>query len=156
MGKPMLRINEVAAEVGETTNVIRNWVQVLKQYIPLEKNDLGTNLFSEEAVQVVRKIQKMHRVQKFSMKQIEHNLAMNGKEFGGFNEVVVEKTDLEEMKELMKKQLEFNQAIIERLDNQEVLMRQRNDQLNLYFEQIKEKKTLENKSSPWWKFNRNS
>jgi hypothetical protein len=56
------------------------------------------------------------------------------------------------LKELMKKQLEFNQAIVERLDSQEKIAKNRNDQLNQYFDEIKEKKLLELKKAPWWKF----
>jgi DNA-binding transcriptional MerR regulator len=152
MDKPLLRINEVAAEVGETVNVVRNWVQMLKQHIPLIKNDIGTNLFDEAAVQVIRRIQQLHRVQKFSMKQIDHNLATGGKQFGSVDQVLVDKSELEEIKGMLQRQLEFNQALAERLDQQEQASKQRDEKLNLYFQQSRVKQ-LEPKTSKWlfWK-----
>ena len=64
MDKNGLKVNELAAEIGETTHVIRNWVRDFRDLIPITKNPAGFNIFTEDAIKVMKQIQRMSRQQK--------------------------------------------------------------------------------------------
>lgn len=131
-----LRVNEVAKLLEETPNVIRNWQRDFKGLIPAKKGENGYNMYPPEAVEVFRTIKRLHRVQGYSMRQIEHYLS------GGELAAAVESpgepgattaAELVELREMMqqliqeqqesrKQQAEFNQALVARLDQRDKLI----------------------------------
>src|SRR5690625_5160745 len=112
-----LKVNEVANLLGESVHIIRNWIRDFKDHLRLEKNAAEYNLFSEDAVAILRTIQKMHREQGYSRKQIEFFLASGGKEFGPAP--VAAASDLDEIKDHLQRLDDFNRELLRRLDEQQ-------------------------------------
>lgn len=125
----LLTIKEVANIIDETPNIVRNWMKELRDYIPLQKNDSGYNVFDAEALDRMKFIKQMHRDQNYSIKQIEHYFATGGESYKptpkkGADELLAEefrkmREEMQELREYAKKQDEFNQALIARLTEQQ-------------------------------------
>ncbi|MFC5653868.1 MerR family transcriptional regulator [Paenibacillus solisilvae] len=121
----VLYVKQVAALLGETDHTIRNWLRDFRQYIPTKKLDNGYNGFDEEAINVLKSIQRLSRELKYSTKQIDRYLATNGKEFASAESIaspalVNEFTqEITELKEMMQNQQQFNKSLVERLDAQQ-------------------------------------
>ncbi|WP_374724513.1 helix-turn-helix domain-containing protein [Calidifontibacillus erzurumensis] len=140
LGKMEFTVKEVANIIDETPNVVRNWMKELRMYIPLKKNASGYNVFDEEALDRMKLIKQLHRVQNYSIKQIEHYFATGGKQYTpipkkGVEEMLAEelrsmKEMIEELKEQNRVQLEFNKKLVEKLDNQEKINAELLHQLN--------------------------
>ena len=118
----LLTIKEVANILEETPNVVRNWIKELKDYIPLQKNESGYNVFDNEALEQMKLIKQLHREQNFSVKQIEHYFMTGGESYKPtpkkeIGEVLAD--ELREIKEMWKLQQEFNKELLERLDQQQ-------------------------------------
>lgn len=75
LGKNLWKMNEVAMLIGESAHVVRDWHKKLRKYIPTEKGENGYNYFDEEALGVLRLIQRLIRDQNYSLRQVEHALA---------------------------------------------------------------------------------
>ncbi|BFH18372.1 helix-turn-helix domain-containing protein [Paenibacillus melissococcoides] len=75
LGKNLCKMNEAAMEIGESPHVVREWHKKLRNYIPTKKGDNGYNYFDEEALDVLRFIQRLIRDQNYSLRQVEHALA---------------------------------------------------------------------------------
>jgi Predicted transcriptional regulators len=74
-----LKVNEVASELNETAHVIRNWTRYFKQYLSLIKGEKNNyNLYPPEAMEVLRTIQRLHRQQGYSTRQIKNYLSGGG------------------------------------------------------------------------------
>lgn len=124
----LLTVKETANMIEETPSVVRNWMKDLKPYIPLQKNESGYNVFNQEAIEIMKRIKQMHREQNYSIKQIEHYLATGGEAYQpvpekGTGVVLAEelkemRQEMAELKEYSRKQTEFNQQLIERLNQQ--------------------------------------
>lgn len=71
-------IREIATDLGETVHVVRNWLRDLRPYIVLYKTDSGFNRFGKEALETIRLVQRLHRQEGLSMKEVEYYLATNG------------------------------------------------------------------------------
>ena len=122
-------VKEVANLLDESPNVIRNWMKELREYIPLMKNESGYNVFSHEALEKMNSIKMMHRQQNYSMKQIKHYFATGGEAFQplpekGPDESLAEelrrmREEIQFLREDAKKQQEFNQALVKKLDDQQ-------------------------------------
>lgn len=149
MDKPALKINEVATMIGESPHIVRNWLRDFRGHIKADKSDNGYNLFNEDAIQVIRTIQRLARVQKYSTRQIEFYLTSGGKEYTA---AAAEPGELAEIKNMMQLQLEFNAKLLERLDEQrryiEQSLKNRDDQIMLTIRQLQAAK----EEKPSWKF----
>lgn len=119
-------VKEVSNIIGETPNVVRNWMKELRDYIPLKKNQSGYNVFDNEAIERVKEIKSLHRSQNWSIKQIEHYFATGGEAFKPEPEKATGEVIAEELRTLREvitllredndRQKEFNQALLKRLD----------------------------------------
>ena len=127
--KRPLTIKEVSNILDETPNIIRNWMKELKPYIPLKKNESGYNVFDHEALEQMKLIKQLHREQNYSIKQIEHYFATGGESYKpspkkGTDEILAEemrkmREEIQFLSEHSEKQEQFNQALIQRLDEQQ-------------------------------------
>jgi DNA-binding transcriptional MerR regulator len=117
---PALKIKEVAVLLGETPDVIRNWLKEIGELIPHEKNDSGYKTFDEKGVETLRVIKQLTRNQGYTLRQIQHYLASGGKEFAPMSEVPdTVKLELSDIRQLLEQQNEFNSALLDRLDQQQ-------------------------------------
>lgn len=71
-------IREIASDLGETVHIVRNWIRDLRPYIVLYKTESGSNQFGKEAFETLHLVQRLHRNDGLSMKEIEFYLATNG------------------------------------------------------------------------------
>ena len=115
-----LTVKEVAEAIGETAVTVRNWMRELKPYVPLKKAENGYNLFDEEALEVIREIKKLHREQGYSMNQVKTYFDSGGEVFKPVNTEEQMQKDIEELKEKMRKQKEFNEVLVHQLKNQQI------------------------------------
>jgi DNA-binding transcriptional MerR regulator len=115
-----LKIKEVAVMLGETPDVIRNWLKELGELIPHKKdNSSGYKIFDEKGVEAFRIVQQLTRNQGYSIRQVQHYLASGGREFAPMSEVPDSvKLELTEIRQLLEQQNKFNAALIDRLDQQ--------------------------------------
>lgn len=158
-GETLPRVKQVAVMLGESEDVIRNWVKELREYIPVTKAANNYQLFTEEAIGVLKLIQRMNRSQGYTIKQIEAHLS-SGLEFRPTSQkadadpVPDVYAELAEMKELMKqqgetlrRQVEFNQELLSRLDKQqqyiERAITERHDQVNAALQEFREVRLLQ-------------
>ncbi|WP_127490231.1 MerR family transcriptional regulator [Paenibacillus ehimensis] len=121
LSQKKLKVKEVAVILGETDDVVRNWLKELEPYIPIEKNEkTGYRLFGEEAVARMRQIKQMHRVQGYTIRQIEAYLA-TGEIFSGNAPEAPDavRIELAEVKELLHQQIEIQKELVRRLDQQQ-------------------------------------
>lgn len=128
LDKRLLTVKETANLLDETPNVVRNWMQELRTYIPLQKNEAGYNLFSPEAIEVMKQIKQLHRQQNYSIRQIQHYLATGGEAYQLIPEKKAEeilaeelqdmKKEIQELREYSIKQTEFNEKLAEKLNQQ--------------------------------------
>jgi DNA-binding transcriptional MerR regulator len=121
----LLKVKEAALIIGETDHVLRNWLKDLEPYVPIQKSEAGYKLFNEAAIDVLRLIQKLHRHQGYSMKQIENYLATDGRELPPLAAVPDSvMMDLMEIKAELQQQREFNIQLLLQLDQQQEYQKQ--------------------------------
>ena len=114
-----LTVKEAAETIGETAVTIRNWMRELKPYIPVKKAENGYNLFDEEALEAIRQIKKLHREQGYSINQVKTYLDSGGEVFKPLNTEEQMQKDIDELKEKMRKQKEFNETLVRQLKKQQ-------------------------------------
>lgn len=120
-------IKEAANIIGETPNVVRNWMKELRDYIPHKKDaSNGYTKFDKAGMERLKEIRSLHREQNWSIKQIENYFATGGESFKpepkkATGEVIAD--ELKELKEEIKllrehneQQQQFNMALIKKLD----------------------------------------
>lgn len=166
LGERLLTIKEVANLIDETPNVIRNWLKDLKQYIPLQKNESGYNVFDHTAIDQLRLIQQLHRDRNYSIRQIEHYLSTGGEAYKPVSEKKYDEIIADELKELKEqikslqehnlKQESFNKTLIEKLDNQNKYisekLNKRDQELTRSIRELQETRQLAAaQEKPWWK-----
>lgn len=149
----LLKVKEIAALLNESDNVIRNWIKELKNYIPIQKNEVGYQLFDDKAIEVMQTIHHLHRDRGYTVRQIELYLASGGKELPYTPPAGPDVwKKLIEVEELLKQQNEFNQALVDRLDRQqefiEKSIKDRDEQLMNTIRALQEGK----KNHSWLKF----
>ncbi|MEV2910839.1 MerR family transcriptional regulator [Paenibacillus larvae] len=125
----LFKIKEVATTIGESVHTLRRWVRDFDSYIPYHLCDNGYKLFDKEAIEVLLKIKQMIRKQGYSTRQVEHYFATGGQEFvvATLYDTIEKdelKKELNDIKEMLQKQNEFNQALIDRLDQQQQYIEQ--------------------------------
>lgn len=135
----ILTVKEVANILEETPHIVRNWMKDLRAYIPLKKDKNGYNTFDAEALERMKLIKQLHREQNYSIKQIEHYFATGGESYKpvptkGVDELLAEelrkmreeiqaaREEIQTLQEHSEKQEQFNQALIQRLDEQQQYM----------------------------------
>ena len=152
MDKNGLKVNELAAEIGETTHVIRNWVRDFRDLIPITKNPAGFNIFTEDAIKVMKQIQRMSRQQKYSTKQIRFYLSNGGRTL---SDTIPADPAIEDIKKMLEAQQDFNKALLDRLDEQQEYIKRsldiRDQQLMQTIRHIQDQKRLKN-GRKWWQF----
>lgn len=144
-----LRVNEVAAILGESAYIVRNWLRDFRDWIPVEKAANGHNEFTPAAVEQMKRIRHLIRDRGFSTRQVEHTLA-TGKEDTG---AIAAADDVAELKEMVRQlaaaqeqQNELSQAILSKLD-------ERDRQLTQFLiERREEAKQLQPPPRSRWKF----
>ncbi|WP_336791135.1 helix-turn-helix domain-containing protein [Paenibacillus sp. MMO-177] len=159
-----LRVNELSSELGESAHVIRNWIKEFRTFIPIEKAENGYNLFPPEAVEVFKTIQRLHRQQGFSTRQIEHFLAgTGGEEVAAAAEVAApaaatsaEVAELKAMiaalSEQQRKQEEFNRELLNRLEQRDkVITEYITERRQLMLEEQQKPQEEPPKPKPWYK-----
>jgi DNA-binding transcriptional MerR regulator len=114
-----LTVKEAAEAIGESAVTVRNWMRELKPYIPLKKAENGYNLFDAEALEIIRQIKKLHREQGYSINQVKTYFDSGGELFKPVNTEEQMQKDIEELKEKMRKQKEFNEVLVRQLKNQQ-------------------------------------
>jgi len=120
-------IKEAANIIGETPNIVRNWMKELRGYIPHKKDESnGYTKFDKAGMERLKEIRSLHREQNWSIKQIENYFATGGESFKpepkkATGEVIAD--ELKELKEEIKllrehneQQKQFNIALIKKLD----------------------------------------
>lgn len=119
-GELSLTVKEAAKHIEESPYVVRNWMRELKGHIPTKQGDNGYHYFDQPAIERLLFIKGLARDQGYSLKQIEFYLST------GEDPIKPEKPpedqvikELKLIKEQLKLQEEFNQALIQRLDNQQ-------------------------------------
>lgn len=161
-----LKVNEVASQLEETPSVIRNWIRDFKEHIPLEKAENGYNLYPPDAVAVLLSIKRMTRDQGYSTRQIKHYLS-GGEVAAAADQIQPDDSaaaEVSELKEMMQQlinrqelqeqqQLEFNKALIERLDQRD---NQRDKLITDYLSERRQERLEMNdqqqeKKKPWYK-----
>lgn len=144
-----LKVGEVAKLIGETEHIIRNWIRDFRDHVPLEKGDNGYNLFTQESIQVLQTIKQLNRERGYSTKQIRmHFLNHHHQE----KTVVVPEEDLKQIKDMLSQQRDFNQALIQRMDDQqkyiESSLQVRDRQLMQTIRALQDSK----QTKKWWRF----
>lgn len=147
MNEVKLTVSQVAAQIGETVHIVRNWVSDFRSYIPLEKSEAGYNLFNQDAINVIKKIQTMSRDQKLTTRQISAILS------GAEKPVVSDKNlppavinEINEIKGMLAEQMDLNRQMIMRLDEH---IKKRDEQLMFVLRELRDqKKLLEVKQEP--------
>ncbi|RAS76710.1 hypothetical protein A3864_12885 (plasmid) [Priestia endophytica] len=119
-GDIKLTIKEAAQKVDESVHVVRNWMKELKNHIPTLQGENGYHYFDKSSIEQLLLIKKLSRDQGYSIKQINHYLST------GDDPLKPARTpedpvmlELEVIKEHLKRQEEFNQALINRLEKQQ-------------------------------------
>jgi len=118
---PSLTVKEAAQHIDESPHVLRNWMRELKSHIHTIKGENGYHYFNKEAIERLLLIQKLTREQGYSLKQIEYYLATGEDPLKPEQEPEKEnklETDLQELKDSFKKQEQFNQALLQKLEEQ--------------------------------------
>ncbi|MED4600112.1 MerR family transcriptional regulator [Paenibacillus validus] len=157
-GESLPTVKQVAVMLGETEDIIRNWVKQLKQYIPVTRAENNYQLFTDEAIEVLRRIQRMNRNQGYTIRQIEAHLATGEPELRPSAaaaevgpDVLAELAEMKELirqqGEMMQRQAEFNQELLVRLDKQQQLYEKavmdRNEQVNAALQEFREVRALQ-------------
>lgn len=141
MGEIKLTAAQIAVEIGETVYVVRNWIKDFKPYLKLEKSESGYNLFTQDSTNVMMRIKKMSREQNLSVKQIQ--AVLSGADKPSKND----KKDIEIMQDFINRQTAFNQAVLEKMDEQskmiEQVLKQRDEKLMLGLHEIRDRRK-------WW------
>lgn len=162
LSEKTLKVKDVANLLQENPGVIRNWMRELKPYIPLIKDDNGYNLFTEEAIAVMKQIKEMHRDRNYSIKQIEHYFSTGGKNYIVVPDKTTEEVLAERLNDIevrLENQEKFNETLLNRLIEQEKQFNSRLEERDKHIEQLQESKEAvgeekeenENKKA-WWKF----
>jgi DNA-binding transcriptional MerR regulator len=144
-----LTVKDAAKEIGETSAVVRNWIRDFKTLIPTEKGENGYHMFGPEALGVLRTIKKLHREQGFSTKMIEHFLA-TGEQVGATKEIEEVKPGqldaiqsmLETILEKQQQNEDMNRIIMQRMDEREKRLDDRDKLLTEFITDRREQKTL--------------
>jgi len=142
LDKRLLTVKEVANIIDETPHIVRNWLKVLKDYIPLQKDENGYNMFDDAALELIKLIKQLHRDQNYSIKQIEHYFVTGGESYKpvptkGTDELLAEelrkmREEIQVLREYSEKQEKFNKVLIEKLMKQDEYIQtslERRDQL---------------------------
>lgn len=144
MEEVKLTVAQVAKEIGESTNIVRNWLRDFRDYIPLDKSPGGYNLFNQESMNVITNIQKMSREQNLTTRQIEAILSGAGRPTAREEPEKSLSPEIEEIKEMLREQRDFNRALLDRLDEQnrqfENFVKRRDEQVLLSLREIRESK----------------
>lgn len=161
MSEIKLTIKQVANNLGESVHVVRNWLKEFRAYIPCEKSEGGYNLFNQDAIDAITRIQKMFREQNLTGKQIEALLAGADRPVVRNEETAAAVETMEGVRELLEEQREFNQALLKGLDEQrkqfEIFVQKRDEQIMYVLRELQEareqKKLMggQQQNDPWWK-----
>ena len=84
-----------------------------------KKAENGYNLFDEEALEVIRQIKQLHSDQGYSINQVKTYLDSGGEVFKPVDTVAQMQKDIDELKEKMRKQKEFNEVLVRQLKGQQ-------------------------------------
>src|SRR5699024_4652870 len=107
----LLTVKEVAQHIDESPHVIRNWLRELKNHIDTQKGENNYHYFNSETIKRLLLIKTLTRDQGYSLKQVDYFLATGEDplqpEIKTNNENKILK-ELQEMKEQLKKQEQFN------------------------------------------------
>lgn len=158
MSDVKLTVAQAAQELGESVHIVRNWLKDFRSYIPSEKSGNGYNLFTQDAIDVLRRIQKMFREQNLSTKQIEAILSGADRPTIKTDEQAAAAESFGAVKELLDEQRLFNSELLKRLDDQhqqfEKFVQRRDEQIMFVLRELqetREQRQLENKQKSWWK-----
>ncbi|MGM0941287.1 MAG: MerR family transcriptional regulator [Bacillota bacterium] len=132
----LLTVKEVAHHINESPHVIRNWMRELKGHVPTHKGDNNYHYFNKISIERLLLIKKLSREQGYSLRQIQHYLATGedplDPEIKSDNQDMILQ-ELKEIKEDLKNQKQFNQALIHKLDEQNQYI---NDSINRRDQQL--------------------
>jgi DNA-binding transcriptional MerR regulator len=93
-------IGEVSEETGLDAHVLRYWQTEFEELSP-RKNRAGRRVYTEEDIAVVRRIQLLLRVEKYTIEGARQALELEAKEG-----VAEQKSDLLELRSFLEKMLE--------------------------------------------------
>lgn len=93
-------IGEVSEETGLDAHVLRYWQTEFEELAP-RKNRAGRRVYTEEDIAVVRRIQHLLRVEKYTIEGARQALELEAKEG-----VAEQKSDLLELRSFLEKMLE--------------------------------------------------
>lgn len=117
-----LTVKEAAKYIDESSGVIRNWMRELKTHIPTIQGENGYHYFDKPALERLLLIKQLSRDQNYSIKQIEYYFATGEKSLkpestSEESELILK--DLKVIKEQLELQKQFNQALIQKLNDQQ-------------------------------------
>lgn len=119
-GKLSLTVKEAAKHIDETPSVIRNWMRELKTHIPTIQAENTYHYFDEKAIERLLLIKSLSRDRGYSIKQIDFYLST------GEDPLKPEKPpedlmmkELKAIREELKWQRDFNQALVQKLEEHE-------------------------------------
>jgi len=126
----LLTVKEVAQHIDESPHVIRNWLRELKNHIQTQKGGNNYHYFNNEAIERLLLIKELTREQGYSLKQVDYFLSTGDdpllpeREPEQDNKILQE---LQEMKDNFKRQEQFNQVLLQKLEEQNQYI---NDSIN--------------------------
>lgn len=151
MSEIKLTVSQAAGEIGETVHVLRNWMKEFKDFLPLEKSEGGYNLFTQDAIDVLQKIKRLHREENLSTRQIVAILSGAEKPKATEDEEKALVT-VETLRGLLEEQRTFNIAMLQRIEDQqksfEDFVQRRDAQVLLMLNEMEERKK---RRRPWYR-----
>ncbi|MGN1400685.1 MAG: MerR family transcriptional regulator [Bacillus sp. (in: firmicutes)] len=123
MEEKLLTVKEVSAAIGESPNVIRNWLKELREWIPTIRKENMYHYFDQVAIDRLAQIKDLSRNQGFTLKQIAYILTKQDAD--GETQMIEPSfrgTELSEIKQLLQEQEMFNQKMMTKFDEQQKLI----------------------------------
>ncbi|PPA68676.1 MerR family transcriptional regulator [Jeotgalibacillus proteolyticus] len=120
-----LTVKEAAQHIEESPGVVRNWMRELKTHIPTIIGENGYHYFDKIALERLRLIKQLNRVQNYSLKQIEYYLATGGEKTKPEPKQEISLLILDDLKEIKRQldlQKDFNEVLIQQLKKQQLHM----------------------------------
>lgn len=117
----LLTVKEAAQQINESPHVLRNWLRELKSHIQTVKGKNNYHYFDKAAIERLLLIQKLSRDQGYSIKQIDYYLATGENPLEPEDQPKNQDKILQELQDLkdnFKKQEQFNQALLQKLEEQ--------------------------------------
>lgn len=150
-----LTVREVAFKLGESPNVIRNWIRELKPYINLDRDPNSNQiLFSEDNYKTILKFRQLVRVEMLTIKDALAKLApaSDAAAAAASEESLAIIQELKVMNEILTTQNKDQQKMIQLLEESLIIQRLEAEK-NLAREQVAADAEPKRRTFVQWLFN---